>query len=326
MRVEKIRIGIVGYGNLGRGVLAACRKTRDLAPTAIFTRRNPSNLQASIPVRPYADLAAWKQRLDVLILCGGSAKDLPRQTPELAAAFNVVDSFDTHARIPAHFRKVNQIARKAGTLALLCSGWDPGLFSLLRVLGEAVLPEGETHTFWGPGVSQGHSDAIRRIPGVRHAVQYTLPIPEAVRAVRAGKGSGLSSTQKHRRLCYVALEPGADRTAVEQAIKTMPHYFADYHTTVRFVSESVLRTRHAGMPHGGQVIRLGSTGSGTPQRMEFHLELGSNPEFTAGVLAASARAVHRLHRGGHSGALTLFDIPLGLLAPHAPETLRRLFL
>jgi len=326
MRGPRIRIGIVGYGNLGRGVLAACRQTPDLTPAAIFTRRDPKTIEASIPVQSVHQLPEWQKRLDVLILCGGSATDLPRQTPELAASFNVVDSFDTHARIPTHFRKVDQTARKAGTLALLCSGWDPGLFSLMRVLGEAVLPKGETHTFWGPGVSQGHSDAIRRIPGVRHAVQYTIPLPAALRAVRSGKGQGLTSAQKHRRLCFVALEPDADRKAVEHAIKTMPHYFAEYETTVRFVSESVLRTRHAGMPHGGQVIRFGVTGEGTPQRLEFHLQLGSNPEFTAGVLAASARAVYRLHRSGHVGALTLLDIPIGLLSPHAPDRLRRQYL
>lgn len=326
MSKQNIRIGIVGYGNLGRGVLAACRQNPDLKPIAIFSRRASKSVAAPLPVHPYESLPAWKGKLDVLILCGGSATDLPRQSPELAAHFNLVDSFDTHARIPAHFKAVDKAARQAGTLALLSSGWDPGLFSLARVLAETALPKGQTYTFWGPGVSQGHSDAIRRLPGVLNAVQYTLPAPAALQAVRAGKKPVLSTRQKHTRLCYVAAQPGADRAALTHAIRTMAHYFSDYDTTVRFVSEAELLKKHAGMPHGGSVIRRGVTGRDTAQLVEFHLELGSNPEFTAGILAASARAVHRLSQSGHAGALSLFDIPFGCLSPLPAETLRRRFL
>jgi len=324
-----IRVGIAGYGNLGRGVLAALRQNPDLTPVAIFTRRDPASLKredTTLPVVSLDEAAAWRDRVDVMILCGGSAKDLPTQGPALAALFNTVDSFDTHAKIPEYFDAVDAAARAAGTLGVISVGWDPGMFSLNRLYGEALLPVGETYTFWGRGLSQGHSDAIRRVPGVQAGVQYTIPNEEAIARVRAGERPQLSTRDKHTRECYVVLEPGADAAAVERAIVTMPAYFADYDTTVHFIPQETLDREHTGMPHGGFVLRSGTTGSGTPQVNEYAIKLGSNPEFTSSVLVAYARAAHRLHRDGQSGARTVFDIAPGLLSPHSAAHLRRTLL
>ncbi len=321
---ETIRIGIAGYGNLGRGTEAAVARAQDMELVGVFTRRDP----AAVVARPATRVLAWdalvdhRSDIDVLILCGGSKDDLPRQGPELAALFNTVDSYDTHARIPDYFAAVDAAAAGAGTTALIASGWDPGLFSIHRLLGESVLPDGATHTFWGRGLSQGHSDAVRRVPGVAGAVQYTLPVQEAVDAVRAGARAELSTRERHTRHCVVVLEEGADPEAVREAIVTMPDYFADYDTTVEFVSAEELARDHAGMPHGGFVLRVGETSPGTAQLVEFGLTLDSNPEFTASVLVAYARAVHRLARAGDHGAKTVFDVAPGLLSPKTPERLR----
>lgn len=325
MSDEKIRIGIAGYGNLGRGVEAAVAATSDLTLSGVWTRREPDTvtpLDPATTVRAWSTLADHRDAIDVLILCGGSKSDLPEQGPELAAQFNTVDSFDTHAEIPAHFDRVDAAARAAGTTALISSGWDPGMFSINRILGEAILPRGGTYTFWGRGVSQGHSDAVRRVEGVADAVQYTIPAREAVDRVRDGSLPELATRDKHTRDCYVVLADGADPEQVRAAIVTMPHYFADYDTTVTFVTAEELARDHAGMPHGGFVLRSGRTGSGNTQTVEYSLTLGSNPEFTASVLVAYARAVHRLHREGVTGALTVFDVAPGLLSPKSPEQLR----
>jgi diaminopimelate dehydrogenase len=292
----------------------------------IFTRRDPAGIT---PVRPEAPVYAldeierFRDRIDVLILCGGSRDDLPEQGPALAALFNTVDSCDTHARIPEYFAAVDAAARAGERLAIISVGWDPGLFSLSRLLGEAILPEGETYTFWGKGLSQGHSDAVRRVPGVRAAVQYTIPSAEAIERVRSGSRPRLSTREKHTRECYVVLGEGADATAVEEAIVTMPDYFVDYDTTVHFISEEALRREHSAMPHGGFVIRSGETGAGSRQVLEHSLRLESNPEFTASVLVAYARAAARLHRGGERGARTVLDIAPGLLSPKDPAQLRK---
>ena len=320
-----IRVGIAGYGNLGRGAEAAIAQNPDLELVGVFTRRDPGGIS---PVLPATRILGWSaldehvDDVDVLILCGGSKEDLPRQGPELAARFNTVDSFDTHARIPEYFAAVDASARAAGTTAVIASGWDPGLFSLNRLYGEAFLPEGATHTFWGRGVSQGHSDAVRRVPGVAAAVQYTQPTPAAIDAVRSGAKQELSTREKHTRECFVVLQDGADEDAVRTAIVTMPHYFDQYDTTVTFVSADELARDHTGMPHGGFVLRRGITGSGEVQLTEFGLTLGSNPEFTAGVLVAYARAVHRMAAAGDHGAKTVFDVAPGLLSPKSPEQLR----
>lgn len=321
-----IRIGVTGYGNLGRGVLAALRQNPDMRPVAVFTRRDPTSLRLedpSLPVVALDEVATWRERIDVMILCGGSAKDLPEQGPALAAQFNTVDSYDTHANIPAYFEAVDAAARGAGTLSVISVGWDPGLFSLNRLYGEALLPEGDTYTFWGRGLSQGHSDAVRRVPGVKAGVQYTIPNEEAIVRVRAGERPQLTTRQKHKRECYVVLEAGADAATVLEAIVTMPAYFADYDTTVHFISEETLEREHAGMPHGGFVLRSGVTGGGTAQVVEYALKLGSNPEFTSSVLVAYARAAHRLRRDGQIGARTAFDIAPGLLSPKSAAELRR---
>lgn len=322
---ERIRIGIVGYGNLGRGVELAAEKCADIEVKGIFTRRDPQSVQpanAQLSVHRMDALADFKDDIDVLVLCGGSKSDLPEQGPELAAGFCTVDSFDTHAKIPQYFERVDAAARSAGTTAVIAVGWDPGLFSLNRLYGEAILPEGATYTFWGKGVSQGHSDAIRRVPGVRHAVQYTLPSSDAIDRVRTGNQPELATREKHTRDCYVALEEGADAEAVRQAIVSMPDYFADYDTSVTFVSEEELRSEHSAMPHGGFVIRSGRTGESSAQVVEYSLRLDSNPEFTASVLIAYARAAKRLNRSGEVGAKTVFDIAPGLLSPKSPEQLR----
>ena len=320
-----IRIAIAGYGNLGRGVLAVLRQNPDMQAAAVFTRRNPASLvleDKNIPVVSLSEAPAWKDKIDVMILCGGSATDLPEQTPAMAQYFNVVDSFDTHARIPAHFKAVDDACKQAGTVGLISVGWDPGLFSLNRLYAGAVLPQGKDYTFWGKGVSQGHSDALRRVKGVKDARQYTIPVAAALERVRAGENPDLSTRQKHTRECFVVLEPGADPARVEQEIKTMPNYFADYDTTVHFISEEELRAEHAGIPHGGFVLRSGVTGKGSKHLIEYSLKLDSNPEFTSSVLVAYARAAHRLAQEGACGCKTVFDVPPAYLSPKSGEELR----
>lgn len=317
-----IRIGIAGYGNLGRGAEAALRQNPDMQLAAVFTRRDIQPADKNTPVVPLARAAEWKDKIDVMILCGGSASDLPEQTPMLAQWFNVVDSFDTHAKIPAHFAAVDAACRAAGTAGIISVGWDPGLFSLNRLYAQAVLPEGKDYTFWGKGVSQGHSDAIRRIPGVKDAKQYTIPVQNALDAVRAGENPVLSVRQKHTRECFVVLEKGADAARVERDIKTMPDYFADYDTTVHFISQEELQTRHAGIPHGGFVLRSGVTGGANKHLIEYRLKLDSNPQFTAGVLAAYARAAWRFKQAGLTGCRTVFDVPPAYLSPKTGEELR----
>lgn len=325
---KTLRIGICGYGNLGRGVEQALAKTQDMELLGIFTRRDPSTVTSALGcgVHGMDALDRWQGKLDVLMLCGGSRSDLPEQTPVLAEKFNVIDSFDTHAHVAEHFARVDDAAARTGHAALISVGWDPGLFSLMRVLADAVLPAGRSYTFWGRGVSQGHSDAIRRIPGVANAVQYTVPITDAVERVRRGEQPTFTSRQKHWRECHVVLEPGADRERVRQAIVSMPDYFADYDTTVHFISAHELARHHAAMPHGGFVIRSGETSPQSSQVLEFRLKLDSNPEFTASVLVAYARALHRMHEAGRTGALTLLDVPPALISPHAADELRRQYL
>lgn len=322
-----IKIGIYGYGNLGRGVECAIRQNPDMELVAVFTRRPPASVQIlteGVPVYHTDDAKAMADRIDVLILCGGSATDLPTQTPELAQFFHVIDSFDTHAKIPEHFAAVDAAAKAAGKVAMISTGWDPGLFSLNRLYASAVLPDGADYTFWGRGVSQGHSDAIRRIPGVKNAKQYTVPVPAALEAVRSGKQPTLSTREKHTRECYVVAEEGADLAAIETAIKTMPNYFADYDTTVHFITEEELLRDHSGIPHGGFVIRSGKTGAEGEHHhlIEYSLKLDSNPEFTGSVLSAYARAVYRLAAEGVSGCKTVLDIPPAYLSPKSAEELR----
>ena len=326
---SRIRIGIVGHGNLGRGVEAAVAKNPDMQVVGIYTRRDPAQLTphiAGTPVYAMAELNSHVAQVDVLVLCGGSKDDLPVQSPELAARFCVVDSFDTHARVPEHFAAVDKAATAGQTTALISAGWDPGMFSLNRVMGQALLPDGATYTFWGKGLSQGHSDAIRHVPGVAGGVQYTIPVEAAVNEVRSGSRPQLSTRQKHTRDCYVVLQTGANADAVRQAIVTMPHYFDAYDTTVNFISAEQLKAEHNAMPHGGFVIRSGNTSANEKQVIEYRLQLGSNPEFTSSVLVAYARAVHRLHQMGQYGAKTVFDVAPGLLSPLSAEALRQDFL
>lgn len=318
-----IKVGIVGYGNLGRGVEKAIKQNPDIELKAIFSRRQPDEVAAANGVVHISEIEKYKGDIDVMILCGGSATDLPEQGPELAALFNTVDSFDTHAKIPEYFEKVNEAAVKGGNVSVISTGWDPGLFSLNRLLAEAVLPEGKEYTFWGKGVSQGHSDAIRRVQGVKNGVQYTIPVESAVERVRNGENPELSTREKHLRDCYVVAEEGADLAAIEREIKGMPNYFSDYDTTVHFISEEELKKNHSAMPHGGTVLRSGLTGENSKQIIEFGLKLDSNPEFTASVLVAYARAVYKLSQAGQAGAKTVFDIPFGLLSPKSPEQLRK---
>ncbi|MBC2889723.1 diaminopimelate dehydrogenase [Gordonibacter massiliensis (ex Traore et al. 2017)] len=325
--MAKTRIGILGYGNLGRGVELACRQNDDMEFAALFTRRDPATVKPltdGVAVYAAADLAAHADDVDVLVLCGGSASDLPEQTPACASLFNVVDSFDTHANIPVHFANVDVEAKAGGKVAVISAGWDPGMFSLARLYANSILPEGRDYTFWGRGVSQGHSDAIRRIEGVADARQYTVPVPEALDAVRAGENPELTTRQKHTRECYVVAKEGADKAAIEKAIVEMPNYFSDYDTTVTFVTQEELDRDHAGIPHGGSVIRSGVTGAGGEHAhvVEYSLKLDSNPEFTGSVLVACARAAHRLAREGQTGCKTLFDIPPAYLSPLAAEELR----
>ena len=321
----QIRIGIAGYGNLGRGVEAALAQNPDMALVGVFSRRDPETVVTLDPrtsVFAHDALPTFVDDIDVMILCGGSKEDLPVQSPELAARFNIVDSFDTHARVPEHFAAVDAPARAAGTTALISAGWDPGMYSINRVVGEALLPEGDTYTFWGRGLSQGHSDAVRRVPGVAAGVQYTVPSETAIASVRAGDRPTLTTREKHVRECFVVLEEGADPDTVREAIVTMPDYFEPFDTTVTFITAEELARDHRAMPHGGFVIRSGETGAGNSQVVEYRLTLGSNPEFTAGVLVAYARAVHRLNASGQVGAHTVFDVAPGLLSPKSPEQLR----
>lgn len=326
-----IRIGIAGYGNLGKGVEAAIRQNPDMELAAVLTRRGPQGVQIRTPGVPVYSMDQAEKlvdAVDVMILCGGSATDLPEQTPRLAALFNVVDSFDTHARIPEHFADVDAAARAAGKTAVISAGWDPGLFSLNRVYAGAILPEGKTYTFWGKGVSQGHSDAIRRIAGVKDARQYTIPVESALEAVRSGANPDLTTRQKHTRECFVVAEEGADLARIENEIKTMPNYFDEYDTTVHFISEEELLRDHKGIPHGGFVISTGKTGwdKENTHVLEYRLKLDSNPEFTSSVLAACARAALRMNREGFTGCKTILDIPPAYLSAKSGEELRRTLL
>ena len=323
---EKIKIAVLGYGNLGRGVELAARNSKDLQLSAVFSRRNPSEVKTyGAPVFSVDEILSHKGKFDVLVLCGGSATDLPTQTPEFAKEFNVVDSFDTHAKIPEHFAAVDAAAKAGGNVGIIAVGWDPGLFSLNRLLGESVLQNGSSYTFWGKGVSQGHSDAIRRIEGVVDARQYTVPIESALERVRAGENPKLSTREKHLRECYVVAEEGADKARIEKEIKTMPNYFADYDTSVHFVGLATLKKEHGGIPHGGFVLRSGATGERGENKhlIEFSLKLDSNPEFTASVLVAYARAAYRLAQRGERGAFSVFDIAPALLSPKSADELRR---
>lgn len=322
-----IRVGIAGYGNLGRGVESALRDAKDMETVGVFTRRNPESVKTAtgIPVYAWNDAKNMQDKIDVMILCGGSANDLPTQTAELAAYFNVVDSFDTHAKIPEHFAQVDTVSRANGKISVISVGWDPGLFSLNRLYGQAILPNGKDYTFWGKGVSQGHSDAIRRIPGVKDGKQYTVPVESALEKVRNGENPELITREKHTRECFVVAEDGADKSAIETAIKTMPNYFADYDTTVHFISQEELDRDHAGIPHGGVVFRTGTTGLKGEQKhvVEYKLQLESNPGFTSSVLVAFARAAYRMQKDGLSGCKTIFDIAPSYLHPASPEEQRK---
>lgn len=322
-----IRVGIAGYGNLGRGVESALRDAKDMETVGVFTRRDPASVKTAtgIPVYAWADAKNMQDKIDVMILCGGSANDLPTQTAELAAYFNVVDSFDTHAKIPEHFEQVDAVSRANGKISVISVGWDPGLFSLNRLYGQAILPNGKDYTFWGKGVSQGHSDAIRRIPGVKDGKQYTIPVESALEKVRNGENPELSTREKHTRECFVVAEDGADKSAIETAIKTMPNYFADYDTTVHFISQEELDRDHSGIPHGGVVFRTGTTGLRGEQKhvVEYKLQLESNPGFTSSVLVAFARAAYRMQKDGLSGCKTIFDIAPSYLHPASPEEQRK---
>ena len=322
-----IKIGILGYGNIGRGVETALRDNPDMELAAVFTRRDPSQvkiLSENVPVISVSEIEAWKDKIDVLLLCGGSATDLPQQTPFYAKMFNVVDTFDTHAKVPAHFAAVDRSAKENGKIAIISVGWDPGLFSLSRLYGNVILPDGKDYTFWGKGVSQGHSDAIRCIAGVKDAKQYTIPVVKALAAVRRGDNPELTTREKHTRECFVVLEEGADAAKVEKEIKEMPNYFADYDTTVHFITEEELKASHSGLAHGGFVIRTGATGLHGEHKhaIEYSLKLDSNPEFTTSVLLAYARAAYRLAQEGVAGCKTVLDIAPAYLSPLSAEELR----
>ncbi|MFQ7292776.1 MAG: diaminopimelate dehydrogenase [Monoglobales bacterium] len=323
-----IRIGILGYGNLGRGIECAVKQNDDMELAAVFTRRNPNEVKIQtegVKVYSVDDAVKMKDEIDVMILCGGSATDLPKQTPEYVKYFNIIDSFDTHAKIPEHFANVDAAAKESGKIGIISVGWDPGMFSLNRLYANAILPDGKDYTFWGKGVSQGHSDAIRRVEGVIDARQYTVPVESALEAVRNGENPELTTRQKHTRECYVVVEEGADKARIEEEIKTMPNYFADYDTTVHFISEDELKANHNGIPHGGFVIRCGSTGwnGENSHIIEYSLKLDSNPEFTSSVLVAYARAAYRLNKEGISGAKTVFDIAPAYLCKQSGEELRK---
>lgn len=323
-----IKIGILGYGNLGRGVECAVKQNDDMELVAVFTRRNPEDvkiLTETAIVCNVADVEDWKDKIDVMIICGGSATDLPKQTPVYAKMFNVIDSFDTHAKIPEHFANVDAAAKEGGHVGIISVGWDPGMFSLNRLYANAILPDGNDYTFWGKGVSQGHSDAIRRVEGVKDGKQYTIPVEAALKAVRNGENPELTTRQKHTRECFVVLEEGADAAKVEEEIKTMPNYFSDYDTTVHFISEEELKANHSGIPHGGFVLRSGKTGWDGENKhlIEYSLKLDSNPEFTSSVLIAYARAAYRLASEGQSGCKTVFDIAPAYLSAKSGEELRK---
>ena len=323
-----IKIGILGYGNLGRGVECAVKQNDDMELVAVFTRRNPEDvkiLTETATVCNVADVEDWKDKINVMIICGGSATDLPKQTPVYAKMFNVIDSFDTHARIPEHFANVDAAAKEGGHVGIISVGWDPGMFSLNRLYANAILPDGNDYTFWGKGVSQGHSDAIRRVEGVKDGKQYTIPVEAALKAVRNGENPELTTRQKHTRECFVVLEEGADAAKVEEEIKTMPNYFSDYDTTVHFISEEELKANHSGIPHGGFVLRSGKTGWNGENKhlIEYSLKLDSNPEFTSSVLIAYARAAYRLASEGQSGCKTVFDIAPAYLSAKSGEELRK---
>ena len=323
----KTRIGILGYGNLGRGVECAVKEATDMELVAVFTRRDPASVKVATEgakVVHMDDMLSMKGDVDVMVLCGGSATDLPVMGPEIAANFNTIDSFDTHARVPEHFANVDKAASESNHVGIISVGWDPGMFSLNRLYAESILVQGSTYTFWGKGVSQGHSDAIRRIPGVKNAIQYTVPVDEAVDQVRSGSEQKLTTRDKHTRECYVVAQEGANKAEIENAIKTMPNYFDEYNTTVHFISEEELKRDHSKMPHGGFVIRTGETGEeGNKHVIEYSLKLDSNPEFTASVLIAYARAAYRLNQKGENGARSVFDIAPALLSMKTPEQLRK---
>ena len=323
-----IKVGIIGYGNLGRGVECAIKQNPDMELVAVFTRRSPEQVKIltnTATVYHVDDVLKMKDSLDVVILCGGSATDLPKQTPEFSKYFNVVDSFDTHAKIPVHFDEVDKVAKESGHVAIISVGWDPGMFSLNRLYANAILPVGSDYTFWGKGVSQGHSDAIRRVEGVKDGKQYTIPVESALESVRNGENPELTTRQKHTRECFVVAEEGADLARIEQEIKSMPNYFSDYDTTVHFISEDELKKHHSGIPHGGFVFRSGKTGweEENSHIIEYSLKLDSNPEFTSSVLVAYARAAYRLNKEGHSGCKTVFDIAPTYLSAKTPAELRK---
>lgn len=325
--MDKIKIGIVGYGNIGRGVEQAIKRNEDMELAAVFTRRDPASVKVATEgtkVVHMDDMLSMKGDVDVMVLCGGSATDLPVMGPEIAANFNTIDSFDTHAKIPEYFANVDKAAKEGNNISIISVGWDPGMFSLNRLYAESILVQGSTYTFWGKGVSQGHSDAIRRIPGVKNAIQYTVPVDEAVAQVRSGSEPKLTTRDKHTRECYVVAQEGANKAEIENAIKTMPNYFDEYNTTVHFISEEELKRDHSKMPHGGFVIRTGETGEeGNKHVIEYSLKLDSNPEFTASVLIAYARAAYRLNQKGENGARSVFDIAPALLSMKTPEQLRK---
>ena len=325
--MSKIRIGIVGYGNIGRGVEQAIKRNEDMELAAVFTRRDPASVKVAtegVKVVHMDDMLSMKGDVDVMVLCGGSATDLPVMGPEIAANFNTIDSFDTHAKIPEYFANVDKAAKEGNNISIISVGWDPGMFSLNHLYAESILVQGSTYTFWGKGVSQGHSDAIRRIPGVKNAIQYTVPVDEAVDQVRSGSEPKLTTRDKHTRECYVVAQEGANKAEIENAIKTMPNYFDEYNTTVHFISEEELKREHSKMPHGGFVIRTGETGEeGNKHVIEYSLKLDSNPEFTASVLIAYARAAYRLNQKGENGARSVFDIAPALLSMKTPEQLRK---
>ncbi len=324
--MDKIKIGIVGYGNIGRGVEQSVKRNDDMELKAVFTRRDPASVKIQTEgaeVKHFDDMEAMKDEIDVMILCGGSATDLPVIGPKVAASFNTIDSFDTHAKIPEYFANVDKAAKEGKNVSIISVGWDPGMFSLNRLYAESILVQGSTYTFWGKGVSQGHSDAIRRIEGVKNGIQYTVPIEAAVDQVRSGSEPELTTRQKHLRECYVVAEEGADKAVIEEAIKTMPNYFDEYDTTVTFITEEELKANHSKMPHGGFVIRTGETGcEGNKHVIEYSLRLDSNPEFTGSVLVAYARAAYRLSQKGESGARSVFDIAPAMLSQMTPEELR----
>ncbi|MEH7380894.1 diaminopimelate dehydrogenase [Bacillus sp. JJ1533] len=324
---NKIRLGIVGYGNLGKGAIKAIKQSPDMELVAVFTRRDPESLKledANVKAEHISNASDYQGKIDVMLLCGGSATDLPEQTPQFASMFNTVDSFDTHAKIPEFFQSVNEAAKN--TTAIISVGWDPGLFSINRVMADAILPNGENYTFWGKGLSQGHSDAVRRVNGVKNGVQYTIPSEDAMEKVRSGSNPELTTAEKHRRVCYIVAEEGADKAAIENEIKTMPNYFADYETEVNFISEEELTRDHNKAPHGGFVIRGGQTSENTNQIYEFSLKLDSNPEFTSAVLVAYARAAYRLSQEKQFGAKTVFDVAPSYISPKSPEQLRKDYL